>query len=199
MLPLSCSSSLLFHFRYYKLNLSSDGMDDAHSVISCDSERFSSMLPNIIWRPTNLTALGSANLTTDSIKQTSFMGTLVTVVVTTYLVGSGLLLGNLVIMWTYIAYFAAALLLINIPTFKKMSAVAEQLAKCEAAFKFVHSRIRMHAETIALYGAEDLEKVEVSRSFDAVVKESNRLIMWQCLFQSLQALFQYIPFLISGL
>lgn len=180
------------------MNLSSDGMDDAQSVISSDSEHFSSMLPNIIWRPTNLTALASANLTTDSIKQTSFIGTLVAVAVTTYLVGSGLLLGNVGTIWTYIGYFAAALFLINIPTFKKMSAVAEQLAKCEAAFKFVHSRIRMHAETIALYGAEDLEKAEVARSFDAVMKESNKLIIWQSLFQSLQVLFQYVPFLISG-
>jgi ABC-type uncharacterized transport system fused permease/ATPase subunit len=170
----------------------------AQSIIFSDSERLSSMLPTIMWRPTNLTSLASANLTTDSIKQTSFVGSLVIVIVTSYLMSSGLVLGSIAVMWTYIGYFAAALFMVNIPTFKKMSAVAENLSRCEAAFKFAHSRIRMHAETISLYGAEDIERVEVARAFTAVVKECDTLIVWQSLFQSLQVLFQYIPFLISG-
>jgi ABC-type uncharacterized transport system fused permease/ATPase subunit len=79
-----------------------------------------------------------------------------------------------------------------------MSSVAENLAKCESAFKFAHSRIRLHAETIALYGAEDVERAEISRAFDDVMENSKTLIAWQSLFQGLQVLFQYVPFLVSG-
>jgi len=175
-----------------------DGMADAHSIISSDAEKFTSLLPCIFWRPTNLTSLGNATLTTDSNKPPAFIGTIVIIIVTSYLVGSGLLLGDIGTIWTYIGYFAAALIIINFPTHKRMSAVAENLAKCQAAFKFVHSRIRLHAETIALYSAEDVERAEVEQSFDAVGQQSKELIMWQAVYQGIQSLFQYVPFLISG-
>jgi ABC-type uncharacterized transport system fused permease/ATPase subunit len=173
-------------------------MADAHSVIASDAEKFSSLLSNVMWRPNNLSSLGSANIGMKAVKQTSFVGTLVSVVVMTYLVGTGLLPGDIAVMWTYLGYFLAALVAINIPTFKKMSRAVELRARCEADFKFVHSRIRMHAETIALYAAEDVEKAEVSRSFDAVVESSKLLISWQSLFQSVQAVFQSAPFLVAS-
>jgi ABC-type uncharacterized transport system fused permease/ATPase subunit len=156
------------------------------------------MLPNIMWRPTNLTSLANANLTTDSTKPPAFLGTVVSILMSTYFIYSGWVLGNVSTLWTVIGYFSLALLVINIPTVKKISAVAENLARCESKFKFTHSRVRLHAETIALYGAEDIEKSEISRSFDEVIENSKLLIAWQSLFQSLQVLFQYAPFLVSG-
>jgi ABC-type uncharacterized transport system fused permease/ATPase subunit len=65
---------------------------------------------------------------------------------------------------------------INIPTLKRMSLAAEHRAKCEASFKFVHSRIRLHAETVALYAAEAFDQAEVRRSFDAVTESSTKFI-----------------------
>ena len=178
--------------------MESNGMSDAHSIISSDAEKFTSLLPGIFWRPTNLTSLANATLTTDSFKPPAFMGTLVYIIVTSYLVGTGLLLGSIVTIWTYIGYFAAALIVINFPTHKRMSVVAENLAKCQANFKYVHSRIRLHAETIGLYSAEDVERAEVENSFDAVGQHSKELIVWQAVYQGIQSLFQYVPFLISS-
>jgi hypothetical protein len=183
---------------YYKLNTASNGLADAHSIITSDADQFTSMLPSVMWRPTNLTSLANANLTADSQKPPAFLGSWVNILMSTYFIYSGLVLGDLNMLWTYIGYFSAALLIINIPTVKKMSAVAENLAQCESKFKFTHSRIRLHAETIALYSAEDIEKTEITRSFDAVIENSKLLIAWQSIFQSLQVLFQYVPFLVSG-
>ncbi len=184
--------------RYYKLNTGCDGMPDAHSVITSDAAKFTSLLPDIMYRPTNLTSLANANLTTDSLKPPAFIYSLLSVFTTTYFIGTGLVLGDLTTLWTYVAIFSAALVIINLPTIKRMSSVAENLAKCESAFKFAHSRIRLHAETIALYGAEDVERAEISRAFDDVMENSKTLIAWQSLFQGLQVLFQYVPFLVSG-
>ena len=178
--------------------MGTDGMADAHSVISSDAERFTTLLSSIWWRPTNLTSLASANLSTDNLKSTAFLGTIIHILVTSYLLGTGLLLGDLGTVWTYIGYFAAALILINIPSHRRLSSVAENHSKFQASFKFVHSRIRMHAETIALYGAEDVERAEVARTFDAVMETSKELIFWESFYQGLQVLFQYVPFLISG-
>ena len=178
--------------------MESNGMADAHSIISSDAEKFASLLPGICWRPTNLTSLANATLTSDSYKPPAFMGTLVYIIITSYLVGTGLLLGSIVTIWTYIGYFAAALIVFNFPTHKRMSVVAENLAKCQANFKYVHSRIRLHAETIGLYSAEDVERAEVENSFDAVGQHSKELIVWQAVYQGIQSLFQYVPFLISS-
>ena len=79
-----------------------------------------------------------------------------------------------------------------------MSRAVERRAKCEADFKFVHSRIRLHAETIALYAAEDVERSEVSRAFELVVSSSRQTIAWQSLFQGLQILFQLMPSVVAG-
>lgn len=178
--------------------MASDGMADSHSVIANDTDKFSSLLSNVTWRPTNLSSLGNANLGLTSVKQDAFVGTIVVAVVYTYLVGSGQFPGDVGTIWKYLGYFVAALLAINFPTFKKRSAASEHRARCESEFKFVHSRIRLHAETVALYAAEDVERAEVSRSFNAVVKSTKTFIAWQSLFQSLQAVFQFAPFLVSG-
>ena len=175
-----------------------DGMADAHSVIASDAEKFTSLLPNVLWRPSNLSSLGNANLGISSVKQSAFLGAIVAVIVSTYFVGTGLLPGNIRTIWTYLGYFLLAVVAINIPTYKRMSLAAEHRAKCEASFKFVHSRIRLHAETVALYAAEAFEQAEVRRSFDAVTESSKKFIAWQSLFQSLQVLFQYVPFLVSS-
>ena len=111
---------------------------------------------------------------------------------------TGLQPGNLRDLWTGLGYSLVAVVFINIPTFKQMSRVAEQRAKCEASFKFVHSRIRLHAETIALYAAENVETSEILRSFDAVISSSKSFIMWQSLFQGLQVAFQIAPSIVAG-
>ena len=182
----------------YKLNTSSDGMGDAYSAIVNDCDKFTSLLPNVLWRPTNLTSLATASLGATATKPTAFVGAVVWAIVTTYCVGTGLQPGSLSLLWTGLAYCLLGVIAINIPTFKQMSLAAEQRAKCEAAFKFVHSRIRLHAETIALYAAEDVERAEVLRSFEAAVDSCNSFILWQSLFQGLQILFQVAPSLIAG-
>ena len=173
-------------------------MGDAYSAIVNDSEKFTSLLPNVIWRPTNLTSLATASLGASSVKPSALVGAVVFAIVTTYCVGTGLLPGSLSVLWSGLAYCLLGVIAINLPTFKQMSLAAEQRAKCEAAFKFVHSRIRLHAETIALYAAEDMEKAEVLQSFESAVDSSNRFIMWQSLFQGLQITFQFAPSLVAG-
>jgi ABC-type uncharacterized transport system fused permease/ATPase subunit len=78
-----------------------------------------------------------------------------------------------------------------------MSRAVERRAKHEAAFKFVHSRIRLHAETIALYAAEDVEAAEISRAFESVVSSCKQSIAWQSLFQGLQIAFQLVPSVVA--
>jgi ABC-type uncharacterized transport system fused permease/ATPase subunit len=106
--------------------------------------------------------------------------------------------GNLKSLWAGLGFLLLAVIAINIPTFKQMSRAVERRAKCEADFKFVHSRIRLHAETIALYAAEDVERSEVSRAFELVVSSSRQTIAWQSLFQGLQIAFQMMPSVVAG-
>jgi len=106
--------------------------------------------------------------------------------------------GNLKSLWAGLGFLLLAVIAINIPTFKQMSRAVERRAKCEADFKFVHSRIRLHAETIALYAAEDVERSEVSRAFELVVSSSRQMIAWQSLFLGLQIAFQLMPSVVAG-
>lgn len=115
-----------------------------------------------------------------------------------YSVGTGLQPGNISDLWAGLGYLLIAVIAVNLPTFKQMSRSVESRAKHEAAFKFVHSRIRLHAETIALYSAEDVEMSEVTSSFDSVVSSCRRLIAWQSLFQGLQIAFQFVPSVVAG-
>jgi hypothetical protein len=115
-----------------------------------------------------------------------------------YAIGTGLQQGNISDLWTGLAYLLLGVIAINIPTFKRMSQAVERRAKHEAAFKYVHSRIRLHAETIALYAAEDVEISEVNRAFDSVVSSCKHTIAWQSLFQGLQIVFQLLPSAIAG-
>ena len=105
--------------------------------------------------------------------------------------------GNIKDLWAGLGYLLIAVIAINIPTFKQMSRAVERRAKHEAAFKFVHSRIRLHAETIALYAAEDVEKTEISRAFELVVSSCKHSIAWQSLFQGLQIAFQVVPSIVA--
>ncbi len=118
--------------------------------------------------------------------------------VTRYAVGTGLQRGNISELWAGLAYLLLGVIAINLPTFKRMSQAVERRAKQEAAFKFVHSRIRMHAETIALYAAEDVEISEVNRAFESVVSSCKQTIAWQSLFQGLQIVFQLLPSAVAG-
>lgn len=132
-----------------------------------------------------------------------------------YVVATGLQPGNIQSLWSGLGYLLIGVIVINIPTFKQMSGAMERRAKHEAAFKFVHSRIRLHAETIALcvlsnhnqepvwfsllvrYAAEDVEAREVERAFESVVSSCKQSIMWQSVFQGLQIAFQYVPSLVA--
>ena len=115
-----------------------------------------------------------------------------------YAIGTGLQPGNIEDLWAGLGYLLVAVIAINIPTFKQMSRSVENRAKHEAAFKFVHSRIRLHAETIALYAAEDVERTEVSGAFESVVSSCSKLIAWQSLFQGFQIAFQLGPSVVAG-
>jgi ABC-type uncharacterized transport system fused permease/ATPase subunit len=115
-----------------------------------------------------------------------------------YCVATGLQPGNIKDLWSGLGYLLIGVIAINIPTFKKMSRSVELRSQNEAAFKFVHSRIRLHAETIALYAAEDVEISEVSRAFESVVSSSKIVIAWQSLFQGLQIAFQLVPSIVAG-
>lgn len=59
--------------RYYKMNIGSNEMSDAYSIIVSDCEKFTSLLSNVIWRPTNLTSLASASLGASAVKPSSFL------------------------------------------------------------------------------------------------------------------------------
>ena len=115
-----------------------------------------------------------------------------------YAVATGLQPGNVKDLWAGLAYLLLGVITINLPTFKRMSQAVERCAKHEAAFKFVHSRIRLHAETIALYAAEDVENSEVTQAFESVVSSCRQTIAWQSLFQGLQIVFQLVPSVVAG-
>jgi ABC-type uncharacterized transport system fused permease/ATPase subunit len=115
-----------------------------------------------------------------------------------YAIGTGLQPGNISDLWAGLGYLLLAVIAINIPTFKQMSRSVENRARHEAAFKYVHSRIRLHAETIALYAAEDVEKTEVSAAFESVISSCGSLIAWQSLFQGFQIAFQLGPSVVAG-
>ena len=119
-------------------------------------------------------------------------------IVTRYAIGTGLQQGDISNLWTGLAYLLLGVIAINIPTFKRMSQAVERRAKHEAAFKFIHSRIRLHAETIALYAAEDVEISEVTRAFESVISSCKQTIAWQSLFQALQIVFQLLPSAVAG-
>ncbi len=119
-------------------------------------------------------------------------------VLRSYCIGTGLQPGNIKDLWAGLGYLLIAIIAINLPTFKQMSRSVENRAKHEASFKFVHSRIRLHAETIALYAAEDVEMAEISSAFALVVSSSKQLIAWQSLFQGLQIAFQMMPSVVAG-
>jgi hypothetical protein len=114
-------------------------MSDAHSIITSDADKFSSLLSTVLWRPTNLTTLAAANISGDAIKHTAFLESLVFLMCNTYFEGQGLLPGDLSVIWGYLGILGAALLLVNLPTVKSMSSAVELNTTCQAAYKYFHS------------------------------------------------------------
>ena len=66
------------------MNIGSNEMSDAYSIIVNDCEKFTSLLSNVIWRPTNLTSLASASLGASAAKPSSFLCAFVFSSVTVY-------------------------------------------------------------------------------------------------------------------
>ena len=66
------------------MNTEVGGMSDAYSVIVNDCDKFTSVLPNVMWRPTNLSSLASASIGAQSIKPSSFGCAIVFSMITTY-------------------------------------------------------------------------------------------------------------------
>ena len=59
-------------------------MPDAYSIIVNDCDKFTSLSPSVIWRPTNLTSLASASIGASAVKPSSFFGAIVFAMITTY-------------------------------------------------------------------------------------------------------------------
>ena len=93
----------------------------------------------------------------------------------TYFEGQGLLPCDLSVIWGYLGILGAALLLVNLLTVKSMSDAVELNTTCEAAYKYFHSRGRVHAEAIAFYSAEVVEVAGASRCCDEVARSSQTL------------------------
>ena len=66
------------------MNTEVGGMSDAYSVIVNDCDKFTSLMPSVVWRPTNLTSLASASIGASSVKPASFLCAIVFAMVTTY-------------------------------------------------------------------------------------------------------------------
>jgi hypothetical protein len=65
------------------MNTDVDGMPDAYSIIVNDCEKFTSLSPSVVWRPTNLTSLASASIGASAIKPSAFFCAIVYASVTT--------------------------------------------------------------------------------------------------------------------
>lgn len=72
--------------------------------------------------------------------------------------------------------------------------------RLEANFRYGMVHVRDHAESIAFYRGENLEKKQVSKRFDEALRNSNLLIIWQSLIDFFQYGYNYftriIPYLI---
>ncbi len=119
----------------------------------------------MLWRPCNLTSLGSANLNSTSIKDSSFGAALVYAVVVSVAVSNGFQEGYLHLLWTGIGYCVAGITCILLPIVRAYARSTQLASVSEAAFRSVHSRFRLHSETIALYSAESIEAEEMTRTY----------------------------------
>lgn len=72
--------------------------------------------------------------------------------------------------------------------------------RLEANFRYGMVHVRDHAESIAFYRGENLEKKQVSKRFKAALKNANLLIIWQSLIDLFQVGYNYftriVPYLI---
>ncbi len=83
-----------------------------------DTLDFTSLFTAVVWRPNNLTSLGSANLNSTSVKDASFAAAAVFALVVTVAVSYGYQQGDLALLWTGIAYCIAAIVLMLLPIVK---------------------------------------------------------------------------------
>jgi vitamin B12/bleomycin/antimicrobial peptide transport system ATP-binding/permease protein len=79
----------------------------------------------------------------------------------------------------FLILYATASTAITLGVFgRKMTALYFEKRKKEANFRFSLMRIRENAESIALYGGERQERVQIERFFGEVFANYNRLIGW---------------------
>lgn len=130
-----------------------------------DAESFSSFLTAVLWRPYNLTSLGSANINSTSTKDSSFGAALIFALVVTVSVSYGYQKGSLQLLWTGIGYCIAGISCILLPIVRMYARATKTLSASEAAFRGAHARFRLHSETIALYSAESVEAQEMTRTY----------------------------------
>lgn len=119
----------------------------------------------MLWRPYNLTSLGSANINSTSTKDSSFGAALIFALVVTVSVSYGYQKGSLQLLWTGIGYCIAGISCILLPIVRMYARATKALSVSEAAFRGAHARFRLHSETIALYSAESMEAQEMTRTY----------------------------------
>jgi ABC-type uncharacterized transport system fused permease/ATPase subunit len=129
-------------------------------------------LTAVLWRPCNLSSLGSANINSTSVKDSSFGAAIVYTVVVTVAVSNGLQKGSLPLLWTGIGYCIAGITCILLPILRSYARATQLASVSEAAFRGVHARFRLHSETIALYNAESIEAEEMTRTYAGEVERS---------------------------
>ena len=128
----------------------------------------------VIWRPYNLTSLGSANINSTSTKDSSFGAATVFALVVTVSVAYGYQKGSLQLLWTGIGCCIAGIAFILLPIVRMYARATKLLSVSEAAFRGVHARFRLHSETIALYSAESMEAREMTSAYSGEL----RAVVW---------------------
>ena len=184
-----------------------------------DAETFTSTLTAVMWRPYNLTSLGSANINSTSTKDSSYGAATVFALVVTVSVAYGYQKGSLQLLWTGIGCCIAGITFILLPIVRMYARATKLLSASDAAFRGVHARFRLHSETIALYSAESMEAREMTSAYSGEQRSARvascgvafgansfaagvaaaqlRFIFWQAAFQGLQILFRFGPTVIA--
>lgn len=136
-----------------------------------DISDFTSTLTSVLWRPCNLTSLGSANLNSTSVKDSSLGASVAYAIVVTVAISYEFQGGlSLQLVWTGVGYCIAGIICILLPIVKRYARATQRASVSEAAFRAVHSRFRLHSETIALYSAESIEAAEMTRTYAGEVQ-----------------------------
>ena len=77
---------------------------------------------------------------------------------------------SLQLVWTGVGYCIAGIICILLPIVNRYARATQGASVSEAAFRAVHSRFRLHSETIALYCAESIEAAEMTRTYAGEVE-----------------------------